>query len=57
MKASLPVHLWCDCERGAIRADHVEGFGSGGGGCRVDGAVVAGAVVCATTAYFYATLQ
>ena len=43
-----PVHLWRDGEWGAIRADDVEGFGGGGGG-RVDGAVVAGAVVGATT--------
>ena len=44
-----PVHLWRDGEWGAIQADDVEGFGSGGGG-RVDGAVVAGAVVGTTSA-------
>ena len=47
--AVRPVHLWRDGEWGAIQADDVEGFGSGGGG-RVDGAVVAGAVVGTTTA-------
>ena len=51
IKYVLPVDICYDCEWRGIRADDIERFRSGGGGgCGgVDAAVVAGAVVGATT--------